>query len=289
MRYGIAVNPAAGRLGIERKRALIARFTRLLGGSCEVVGWDTRDARELQRAASEIAPAVDILIVAGGDGTFSDIMNAVEPDTVLSYLPLGSGNAWRKTLGLPLSVPGIAERIRNGQRHAIDLILCDGSRKGIFASIGIEGHVLHQRAMLLQRGVRGFDAYFRSTVKSLLWGYKRRDAVVEIDGRQHDVPRAITVVVTKTRFYGYAFEIVPQARPDDGLLHVLTVCDARLSIILEILTSFIGGNRTGTYRTGEHVRIATSEKTYLQIDGTLQREGSSFEFQVLPRKLLIHS
>jgi diacylglycerol kinase family enzyme len=288
MRYGIAVNPAAGQLGTNKKRTLITRFTRLLGGSCEIVGWDTRDARELQQAASEIAPGVDILIVAGGDGTFSDIMNAVEPDTVLSYLPLGSGNAWRKTLGLPLSVAGIAERIRNGQRHAIDLILCDGCRKGIFASIGIEGHVLHQRATLLQQGVRGFDAYFRSTVKSLLWGYKRNDAIVEIDGRQYEVPGAITVVVTKTRFYGYAFEIVPQARPDDGLLHVLTVSAGRLRLIYEILTSFIGANRTGTHRTGEHVRIATRQQTYLQIDGTLQREGSSFEFQVLPRALLIH-
>jgi diacylglycerol kinase (ATP) len=289
MRYGIVVNPAAGRLDIARKRTLIDRFARRLGGDCRVTGWDTRSAQELQQAAKEIAPTVDVLIVAGGDGTFSDVMNTVEPDTVLSCLPLGSGNAWRETLGLPLSMNGIADRIRNGRKHTIDLILCDGLRKGIFASVGIEGYVLSERATLLDQGVKGFDAYFRSTAKSLLSGYKPKDAMVVIDGQQYDAPGTMTTIVTKTRFYGYALKIVPQAKPDDGLLHVLTVCTATLGAVWGIVTSFVGGDRIGTYRTGQRLRIETSETDYLQTDGTLQREGSSFEFEVLPLALTVLS
>jgi diacylglycerol kinase family enzyme len=36
----------------------------------------------------------EVIVVAGGDGTFSDVINAIDTSrTPVAYLPLGSGNA----------------------------------------------------------------------------------------------------------------------------------------------------------------------------------------------------
>jgi diacylglycerol kinase (ATP) len=289
MRYGIVVNPIAGKTTEDEKRRIIAGVRKDLGPDTLDAGWDTHNADELGQCARDLATKVDVLVVAGGDGTLSDIINAVDPETVLSHLPMGSGNAWRKTLGLPRPFKEVTRIIKAGREHRLDLILCDGRRKALFASIGIDGHVLSERAKYLAEGVRGFDAYFRATTRSLLGGYKRKDATLTIDDETLEVPQIMSLMITKTRFYGYGFEVVPRAKPDDGLLHVLAVSTGFGGTIYGIITSFLGGNRVGEYRRGKTASVTTEQPAYLQIDGTLEREGKDFKFELLAAAITIRS
>jgi diacylglycerol kinase (ATP) len=289
MRYGIVVNPSAGTASRNTKERVIERVAAIFGPETQVVGWDTRSAQDLCDCARDLAPKVDVLVVAGGDGTFSDVLNAVDPSTVLSFIPLGSGNAWRKALGLP-HYPGMAAKaIRDGCQKALDLILCDGRRKGVFASIGIEGQVLDLRRRYLSAGTTGFEAYFKATMKSLLKGYRRYDARIEMDGEETRASGITTLVVTKTQYYGYAFRAVPQARPDDGQLHILIMRTGFLGTVAAIVTSFLGGNLVGDHRTCKTMTVAASRDAHLQIDGNLERKGRDFKFEVLPKALLVRS
>lgn len=285
MRYGILVNPAAGESTVEAKKETVASCARILGPATLIAGWETTSATELCACAQRLANDVDILVVAGGDGTLSDVINVIDPETVLGYLPMGSGNAWRNTLGLPRSAEKVAEHIRDGRDHSVDLVLCDESRKGLLASVGIEGYALSEREKLLQQGVTGFDAYFRATTKSILGGYKGDNAEVIIDGTSHEVPTALSLVVTKTPFYGYGFRVVPGARLADGLLHVLLVSGDPTVAISGLVTSLLGGNRVGLYTTCKTVSIRTLAEQHLQVDGTLERKGTGFTFRILPAAL----
>jgi diacylglycerol kinase (ATP) len=289
MRYGIIVNPAAGTASLEAKRRIIGRAAEILGPGTLVRGWESASAHDLCESARDIAAGVDVLVVAGGDGTFSDVVNAVDPRTVLSFIPLGSGNAWRKTLGLAAYPGRIAVGIRDGRRRELDLVLCDGERKGVFASVGLEGHVLSERRRYLDSGTAGFSAYWRATARSLLGGYKRKDARVEIDGQAAEVRGLTTLIVSKTPYYGYAFKIVPQARVDDGHLHVLIARTGLMGTLAAIVTSFLGGNRIGEYRRARSVAVTTHEDAYLQVDGNLARQGRDFRFEILPKALLVRS
>ena len=53
------------------------------------------------QCAAELAREVEVLIVAGGDGSFSDAINALDSQTTFAYLPFGSGCALRYALDLP--------------------------------------------------------------------------------------------------------------------------------------------------------------------------------------------
>ncbi len=286
IRYGIIVNPIAGRAGINTKRRVINRCADILGDDTVTAGWDTTSPEQLRDCALDIRDQVDVLVVAGGDGTFSDIINAID-DTVLSYLPMGSGNAWRNTLGLPRSRRRIAAQIKRGRVTEIDLLLVDEHRKGLLASVGFEGHALSERSGLLAQGVTGFDAYFRATAKLVFGGYKGKDASVDLDGKSVRVPKAITLIITKTPFYGYGVKVVPKARLDDGLLHVLLVSGDPATIFSGIAASIPEGNLFGQYTTCKRARVTTETERHLQVDGTLERKGTEFTFRVLPAALKI--
>jgi diacylglycerol kinase family enzyme len=285
MQYGIIINPAAGPQSTEKKREIIGDCAKILGAGAEVAGWDSETAEGFRRLAREMATRFDVLVVAGGDGTMSEVINAVDPETVLAYLPMGSGNAWQSTLGLPSMPRKAAERIRDGRTRAIDLILCDSDRRGLLASVGFEGHALSEREKFLEQGVDGFDAYFRATAKSLLGGYTGQDASVEADGETFRVPRALSIIVTKTPFYGYGFKVVPGAKISDGHLHVLFISSDPPTAISGIVTSLLGGNRFGSYKTCEEVSIRAESDLHLQVDGEVIRKGTSFRFRILPMAL----
>jgi diacylglycerol kinase (ATP) len=287
VKYGIVVNPAAGRFSVERKRRLLDRCADVLGAGGAIYGWDAKSPHELRDLARKMARQVDVLIVAGGDGTLSDVINTVDSSTLLGYLPMGSGNAWRNTLGLPRSAVKAAERIRSGSKHSIDLVLCDGRKKGLLASVGFEGHALRERDKYLENGVTGFDAYARAAAKSIFGGFRGADATVTIDGEVHKVPSVLSVIVTKSQFYGYGIKVIPTARLADGFLHVLIVSGHAPAAISDIVTSLFGSEGFTGYKTCRGLSITTDEELYLQIDGNLERKGTDFTFRILPSALTL--
>ena len=111
MRYAIIANPKAGRLSVDQKWLVLKKVSQVL--DADVHGLDTASTGELTRCAVELSTKCDVLVVAGGDGTLSKVINAIYPSRLsLAYLPLGTGNAIRRTLGYRGDLVDIARRIR---------------------------------------------------------------------------------------------------------------------------------------------------------------------------------
>ena len=111
LQYAILANPASGNLPTCRRYALLKQAADLL--SADVHGLDTASAEEFSQCAREQAERCDVLVVAGGDGTFSLALNAVEtPSTALAFLPFGTGNALTYALGYRGGTEEIAASIR---------------------------------------------------------------------------------------------------------------------------------------------------------------------------------
>ncbi|MGD9614079.1 MAG: diacylglycerol kinase family protein [Alphaproteobacteria bacterium] len=72
---------------------------------------------------SAIAQGHKLIVVGGGDGTISSVVDYFAyHDTVLGILPLGTANSFARTLGIPLDLAGAAEILTGGGKVAdVDL------------------------------------------------------------------------------------------------------------------------------------------------------------------------
>lgn len=315
MKYGIVVNPVSGKLSIDKKRRKLKKVSDTLGGDCVLGGLDTESKEQFCACARDLAEKVEVLIVAGGDGTVSDIINAVDSEVVLSYLPFGSGCALRYALNMPFGLKKIAEQIRDGKEHSLDLISCDNIRKAFMTSIGLEAAILQERRDLQKFGIKGPPAYAIATIHQILADYKRADTTIDIDGKTYDVPNALTTIITKIPYYGYRMKIVPRAEFGDGHLHLLAVNANQTDVIRGVINSFrsergiakfltgkniqdgsfirkkaikrlfINEQLLGEYKKGSSIKVTTEEERYLQADGDLCKKGTEFSFEVLPGAL----
>jgi diacylglycerol kinase (ATP) len=280
----MVVNPIAGPTNAARKRQTLEAVKSVLG-ECEIRGLETRSREEFMHCAAELAREVEVLIVAGGDGTFSDAINALDSRTVLSFLPFGSGCALQYALDLPPQLTRVAKRIKEGQLRLYDLILCDESRKAFMASVGLEADILQRRESLRESGITGPPAYAMATFGSFFTELERTDMTIGLDDETLIVPNAVTAIVTKIPYYGYKMKVVPNAVFDDGCLHLLAINSGWAEIVGGMANAFLYENKMGLYRKAKEIRITTERERYAQLDGNIYRKGTSFTFRVLPQAL----
>ena len=284
MRYGIFVNPKAGDTSVDEKREMLENIREILGGDCDIHGLDTDSAQEFRSLVAEKAGEVEIMIAAGGDGSVSDAINAAADDVIFSFLPLGSACALRDALGLPDDPIEVAERIRDGREHKLDLIFCDDDRKAFVCGLGVEGGVLKRREQMQEDGKQGFTAY-ASALASVFGEMDRTDMTLSLDGEPLDASNVATAIVTKIPYYGYKMEVVPSAVFDDGYLHLRVLDEGWAQIAAGLAKSRFTGTEAETPRQAREIEIKTGKKRFLHIDGNVAREGDSFRFRVLPGAL----
>jgi len=105
----------------------------------EVDAHAVEDPKDLEATVLRaLAKKPDLLILGGGDGTVSGLVDLmVGHDVILGVLPLGTANSFARTLGIPLNIEGAVEVIRTGKPHRIDLGMIDGDYFANCAAMGI--------------------------------------------------------------------------------------------------------------------------------------------------------
>ena len=286
MRYAIIANPASGKKSIAQKHSLLVRAANIL--NAEIHGLDTTTSEDFCQCARELANRCDVLVIAGGDGTLSDIINSIDTaQNPVAFLPLGTGNAMQHALKYKGSVADIATRIRDGEIHQYDLVNCQGKERGFILSVGIEGKIIQLRDEYLARGYTGFKTYLGAFINAFFGKYKRTTAEITIDDTAFEVKNLLSLIIVKHPYYGFGMKVVPRARFDDRLLHILSINSRLFECAIGVATSFTGGNRIGQYRTGHQLDVKLEEPLTLQIDGKQAWEAGSFTFTVLPKALKI--
>ncbi|MEJ2726831.1 MAG: diacylglycerol kinase family protein [Deltaproteobacteria bacterium] len=286
MQYAIITNPVSGKMGVDQKRAALAPAAQIL--KAEIHGLHTTTSDEFIQCARELAGRCDVLVAAGGDGTLSDVINAVDTSRIcIGYLPLGSGNAFAHALSYKGRLVDTATRILEGEIHEYDLVSCDGRRRAFTASLGFEGAVIRLRDQYVDEGMTGMKAYIKALLDAYFTVYKRTNARVVVDGEAFDVPNLLSLMVVKQPYYGYGMNVVPRARFDDRRLHILCTNAGFLSVCVGMATAFVVGNRVGRYTQGEHLHVVVEKPLLLQTDGNLAWESSVFCFDVLKKALRI--
>ncbi len=281
MNYALLVNPVAGRLNFYEKIAIVRDIADIL--PAKIYGLKTRSSEEFRDLAKRLSTLFDVLVVAGGDGTFSDVINAVDLNhTILAFLPMGTGNALRFALHYQGSLTDIGQKIKRGTIHQCDLINVDNKRSGFMVSLGYEGTVIQLRDTYRSRGIHGVSSYILSVAGAAIRHFRRPHADLLLDGDELFVPHLFSLMVLKIPYYGMGMKVMPKAKFNDGFLHVAWTNTGLSGAALAATSAFLTGNRFGQYATARELVVRTSHRVALQIDGNQGWTSNEFTFRVLP-------
>lgn len=98
------------------------------------------DAEKLSRAAMRCG--WHYIVIAGGDGTLNEVVNGVaraNRAARIGVMPLGTGNDFARTLGLPVLIEENLEILGAGKTRAIDIVRVHRRRVRYFVNVAAGG------------------------------------------------------------------------------------------------------------------------------------------------------
>ena len=263
----LIVNPFAS--GVDEHRLAAVRAA-LPPGTETQLTTAAGEATELARSAGD----VEAIYVFGGDGTFNEVLNGLETDIPLGFVPGGGTSVLPRALGLPRNPAKAAQRIAEGRTRRIGLGRVNGRRFGFNAGIGIDAELVRKVDELGRRpdGRRPGDIAFMRVASGTLWaGRGRFDEQLEIEG----AGRASFVLVANCSPYTYAgamaLDLVPGASFDEGLAYVAPVSlrgrDLPRLLLRGPRGSGLKADRTLVARDLDRIVVHCDEPLPLQVDG----------------------
>jgi len=261
----VLVNPSSGRgrgaaaaeRAVERLEALTAEVRVHVGDSVD-------DTRRLAREAVASGPRA--LVVVGGDGTLSSVLDAVVGSGVpIALVPAGTGNDLARALGLPFdahdAAAAAAELALHGTARPIDVgeVESDAgvSRFLTVAALGFDAHVSERTNRL--RWPRGRVRYYLALLVELA-RLRPMPFDVAIDGGEERAMPGTLIAVGSTRSYGGGMPVCPGADPADGLLDVTHVAPLGRAKLVRLFPLLLRGTHV------ERPEVTTAQATLVEVD-----------------------
>lgn len=173
---------------------------------------------EVVRAA--VAERPDIVILGGGDGTISCLVDhLVGANVRLGVLPLGTANSFARSLGIPLDVDGAVEAIARGRPRRIDLGMIGDDYFANAAAIGLSPLI----AQTVPHGVkRWFGRAGYLAWAALQFLQFRPFTLIVGSGAEAKRLRVVEVRISNGPYHG-GTELVEAAEVDNGRIVVQAV------------------------------------------------------------------
>ena len=178
-------------------------------------------APELFKRAQEEAGRGALVIVGGGDGTMSAVANILaKTGSTMGVLPLGTGNAFARDLGIPTDLDKAIDVLISGRPEEVDLGVCEGKYFVNVVTIGLTTTVAKTLTVPLKRrfgrfvyGIALFKA-LRQT-KPFLARIETEHGVTEIN--------TIELVIGNGRYHAGPLPLSPTAAITSGSLRLYAV------------------------------------------------------------------
>jgi YegS/Rv2252/BmrU family lipid kinase len=227
---------------------------------------DPEDLEPVVRKA--LAKKPDLLILGGGDGTVSGLVDLmVGHNVILGVLPLGTANSFARTLGIPLDIEGAVEVIRNGAPRRIDLGMIDGDYFANCAAMGISPQIAetvpHGLKKILGRiGYLGWATYQFTRFKPF--------TLIVGEGSGETRLRVVEVRISNGPYHG-GTELVDAAEVDSGEIVVQAVGGHfKRRLVKNWAASFLrheSRHEEVTNFHGKSLKIRTEPPLPISIDG----------------------
>lgn len=214
------------------------------------------------------------LVVIGGDGTLHDVINGIRnfDNCSVGLIPVGTGNDFAESAGIPLSPRHAAEIIAFRAPEHVDFIeLSSGLRSINAVGMGIDVDVL--KRTYAGKG-KGRSKYLRSLIKSLIC-FKSCDFTLKYDGIE-EKHHGLIAALGNGKQIGGGIKLFPEAKINDGMLDLLVVDYLSKPKIITAFIKLMQG-RINDIKKVTAVRVKSATMLPEQENYTIQAEGELYD------------
>ncbi len=240
-----------------------------------------------------------LLIVVGGDGTISEVVNGLGragfPEAVtLAILPAGTGNDLAATLAIP-DDPDEAEAVlRQNRVRNLDVVRVrsEGIGEQFFINVatGGMGAEVSGAADGEMKKRWGKLSYLRASLE-VAREYEAKEVTLTLDGAQHKL-RAVNLAIGNCRYAGSGWLAAPRANPEDGFLDLVVIEDVGVQEVLKLAPTVLADsdylNKEGVFfARAKEIRVEASPGSLeFTVDGEVIGDEPAV-FAVIPQALKV--
>lgn len=277
MRLLIIFNPKAAYGRAVKKIADIEALLNRLGIRTTIKS-TTHPGHGTELVATTDLSNFDGVVAAGGDGTLFEVLNGLyrhpkAERTPLGLLPIGTGNAFARDLGLkPFDWPAAVEILHKGHKRRVDVGHVQASDSDYyFLNVISMGFAVDASQTAKKLKFIGNTAY---TIGTLWQALKLKSYPLDIHLDSLQICQDnVFVTISNTQYTGTHFLIAPAASIDDGLLDVTLLKKLpRLRLLRLFPTIYHGGHidyPEVSVHQSTHITIKSPAGMLLGPDGEL--------------------
>lgn len=243
-------------------------------------------------------------LAVGGDGTVHDVLNGIAEyvysigdewitvsDFTLAVLPVGSGNDWVKSTGIPKDIQGAVDAVSDGYTALQDVVKVDvldpsdvdmapvsSSYMANVGGVGLDARVCEIVNRKKEQGFRGKKLY----VSALLYCIRHRVPVrarILCDGQEIFSGSYLSIAFGIGKYSGGGMRQTPLAELGDGKLDVTVIPDISIwTIAKEVWRLF-----TGTFHKVDVLTLAKCREVIVVPDGDADTEPVEVDGEVVGR------
>jgi YegS/Rv2252/BmrU family lipid kinase len=298
----VIINPTSGNGSAKRKwpkiKALLQAYN--FNFSHVFTAYPNHGTELVQNAVNE---GVTQFICVGGDGTIHNIVNGFMAQEVipssslkLGVIPIGTGNDWVKTHGIPKNIEDAIKRIKNGELRHQDVGRIEFPIKELdpvffnnLAGVGFDGYVVSKVQKYKSLGA---ISYLVGAITGL-FRFSNFNVKVELNNRKIET-RALMVLVGLCQFSGGGMQLTSAADPNDGYFDISIAKDFRKGDILKNLFKLFNGKITNSEKVFSSktalvsILVSDQDLPYIQADGEIIGRGS-FKATIVPKALSFYA
>jgi len=299
-KWFVILNPHAGSGKGRKDKAAILKTLNQSGLQYELAVSEY-PKHTILLASQSIEAGYRKLIVAGGDGTLNEAVNGIfmqkacpPEEIIIGVIPVGTGNDWIKTFGVPNEYDAAVKIIKKGDTMLQDIghitfTENDKTRICYFANMagfGFDAIVAERTNRLKNQGKKGISLYLEALGSSFM-NYKTERACLILDDKLIE-ELIFSVSIGIGKFNGGGMMQAPGAMPDNGLFQVTIIRKIGLFGILRNLAglysgAFVKDPRVSTHQAS-HVSISSTHNIAGEADGEILGDNK-FEIALFSQKL----
>lgn len=293
-RWLAVLNPISGQGRAMHHRHEIEAVLQRHGVAFELVVSE-HPGHAIELVARAVEGGCRRILAVGGDGTVNECANGIfrqraapTDEVVLGVMPIGTGNDWARTHGIPKDYAEVAALMAQGSHRLHDVGVAefgDGSRRHFInvAGLGFDAHVV---ASLPDRTL-GPMAYLAGLAKGLL-SYRAVSLGLTFSDRRVEA-RAFVLFFAIGRYCGSGMNVAPRAEVDDGLFDITLVQELSRWEVLKSLRKLFDGTLL------DHPRVLALREAAARVDAgpvPVEADGelighAPVRFSLLPRALRV--